>query len=580
MSESTTCTRASELAREPSFAADATAWLGVTEARILAFRHLVLFIALAALAGLAALILRAELATPGLDLMQARNFGVLLSLHGFLAFYFVAWPALPAIIGQTALASLSPDGRLAFPRLARAAWLLLAAGGLLVLGGFLTGGTEVGWGLEAGFGGRFDQPGLLPVALGVLLATLSMVATGLNTVVTAQLCRRGPGAGQAPILISASLVSGALTLVAAALLAVVMALALADRLFGLSVFAPLGGGDPQKFASLFRVFLAPAVAAMMVLACGLVLQRLAEHNGRAMHARSVAAVLVLLGVAGSLGWGGLSALSAGLSLAGFLLVVVLALQYLRRGVVVVDAALVHGIGFLIMAVQAQGAAWMEAMPAGGAPLATTTFGVARSHLLWLALLGMALPAGLHACWRELTGRTAHDALGRVAALVVFAGSQLAFLPLFVLGLRGASFRANAYPPEFQVLNVLALAGATVLLAGLVLAVLAFTGSPRSRVTRAPLVAACLLLAVLAGAGCGGGAPAEARELRVTVSGMHCEGCAEGITQKLRRQKGVLAVDVHFSNTVQSVRYDARRVDAESLTAIITRAGFTVAPATP
>jgi copper chaperone CopZ len=206
---------------------------------------------------------------------------------------------------------------------------------------------------------------------------------------------------------------------------------------------------------------------------------------------------------------------------------------------------------------------------------------ARSHLLWLALLGMALPAGLHAGWRELTGRAASDALGRVAALVVFAGSQLAFLPLLVLGLRGASFRANAYPPEFQVLNVLALAGATVLLAGLALSALAFIGPRRIPASRGPLVAAALLLAVLMGGGCGSGAmPADAKELRVTVSGMHCEGCSEGITRKLRRQKGVLETDVHFSNTVQIVRYDAARVDADRLVAVITNAGFTVSAPAP
>lgn len=103
---------------------------------------------------------------------------------------------------------------------------------------------------------------------------------------------------------------------------------------------------------------------------------------------------------------------------------------------------------------------------------------------------------------------------------------------------------------------------------------------RARRLAARHVVLFLALAALVGGGCGGDAPAEARELRVTVSGMHCEGCAEGITQKLRRQKGVLAVDVHFSNTVQSVRYDGHRVAPERLLEVITKAGFQVAPATP
>ena len=94
--------------------------------------------------------------------------------------------------------------------------------------------------------------------------------------------------------------------------------------------------------------------------------------------------------------------------------------------------------------------------------------------------------------------------------------------------------------------------------------------------RIPVAIAVAVLVALVGGGCGNNpAPVEERDLRVTVSGMHCEGCAEGITRRLLRQKGVLAADVHFSNAVQTVRYDARRVEAADLVAVIARAGFTV-----
>lgn len=97
-----------------------------------------------------------------------------------------------------------------------------------------------------------------------------------------------------------------------------------------------------------------------------------------------------------------------------------------------------------------------------------------------------------------------------------------------------------------------------------------------------IISLCVAGAALAGAvSCGGGStPAQAAELRVNVGGMHCEGCAEGITRKLKRQKGVLETDVHFSNVVQVIRYDAARVDASSLVAVISNAGFSVSSGSP
>ena len=88
-----------------------------------------------------------------------------------------------------------------------------------------------------------------------------------------------------------------------------------------------------------------------------------------------------------------------------------------------------------------------------------------------------------------------------------------------------------------------------------------------------LLAVCLIS--LAGAGCGASKPVQAAQVKMKVSGMHCEGCAEGITKKLSKQKGILATDVHFSNAVQTVEFDANRLDAEAVAALVTAGGFTV-----
>jgi copper chaperone CopZ len=92
---------------------------------------------------------------------------------------------------------------------------------------------------------------------------------------------------------------------------------------------------------------------------------------------------------------------------------------------------------------------------------------------------------------------------------------------------------------------------------------------RTRPFAASVAALCLLAA------CGPSEPPRPEKLLVKIEGMHCEGCAEGITKKLAQTRGVLATDVHFSNAVQAVDYDAARVSAEAVVATITNKGFTV-----
>lgn len=87
------------------------------------------------------------------------------------------------------------------------------------------------------------------------------------------------------------------------------------------------------------------------------------------------------------------------------------------------------------------------------------------------------------------------------------------------------------------------------------------------------VAAALLVSAFAA--CSPSAPPRPEKLLVKIEGMHCEGCAEGITKKLTQTRGVLATDVHFTNAVQVVDYDAARVSPEAVVAAITNKGFTV-----
>jgi len=91
---------------------------------------------------------------------------------------------------------------------------------------------------------------------------------------------------------------------------------------------------------------------------------------------------------------------------------------------------------------------------------------------------MAYIGGLHFWWPKISGRMYPEAWGKLAALIIFVGFNLTFFPQFVLGYLGMPRRYWQYSPEFQVLNVLSTAGATILAVGYVLPMVYFLWSMR------------------------------------------------------------------------------------------------------
>jgi cytochrome c oxidase subunit 1 len=95
-------------------------------------------------------------------------------------------------------------------------------------------------------------------------------------------------------------------------------------------------------------------------------------------------------------------------------------------------------------------------------LTDTYFVIAHFHYIMVGGTLMAYLGGIHFWWPKMTGRMFNEGLAKVSAVLVFIGFNLTFFPQFLLGYLGMPRRYHAYPPEFQVLNVLSTAGATIL----------------------------------------------------------------------------------------------------------------------
>jgi cytochrome c oxidase subunit 1 len=104
--------------------------------------------------------------------------------------------------------------------------------------------------------------------------------------------------------------------------------------------------------------------------------------------------------------------------------------------------------------------------------------IAHFHYIMVGGAVMGYMGGLHFWWPKISGRLYPEAWGRLAALIVFLGFNLTFFPQFVLGYMGMPRRYWQYPQEFQILNILSTAGATILAVGYLLPMVYFIWSMR------------------------------------------------------------------------------------------------------
>jgi cytochrome c oxidase subunit 1 len=106
----------------------------------------------------------------------------------------------------------------------------------------------------------------------------------------------------------------------------------------------------------------------------------------------------------------------------------------------------------------------------------TYFVIAHFHYIMVGGAVMGYMAGLHYWWPKISGRMYPEVWGKIAAGIIFIGFNLTFFPQFILGYVGMPRRYHAYPPDFQVLNVLSSAGASILAIGYLLPLIYFIWS--------------------------------------------------------------------------------------------------------
>jgi cytochrome c oxidase subunit 1 len=263
-----------------------------------------------------------------------------------------------------------------------------------------------------------------------------------------------------------------------------------ERIWKVGIYDPAIGGDPVLFQHMFWFYSHPAVYIMVLPAMGVVSELIPCFSRKQVFGyKFVAFARMAIAILGFLVWGhhmfvSSQSVYAGLmfSLLSYLVAVPSAIKVfnwtmtLYRGSISLKTPMLYALGFIGLFTMGGLTGLFLAAVGLDVHVTDTYFVVAHFHYIMVGGMVTAFMGGLHYWWPKMTGRMYPEKLGQLAALVMYIGFNLTFFPQFVLGYLGMPRRYHAYPPEFQIYNVMSSAGASILGVGYLLPLIYFIWS--------------------------------------------------------------------------------------------------------
>jgi cytochrome c oxidase subunit 1 len=445
------------------------------------------------LGGAFAVLIRLELLTPPGDLVSAETYNKFFTMHGVVMVFFFLIPAIPATLGNFLVPLMIGAKDLAFPKLNLASWYIYVAGGLFTLWAVVTGGVDTGWTFYTPYSTLVSNTNVSLTVIGIFITGFSSILTGLNFIVTIHQMR-APGMTwfRLPLFIWSHYATSLIMVLGTPVIAITLLMAAAERLFHMGLFNPALGGDPVLFQHLFWFYSHPAVYIMVLPAMGVISELIAAFSRKAIFGYPFVAFASLgIAVIGFLVWGhhmfvaGESIYAALIfSILSYLVAIPSAVKVfnwtatLYKGSISYDTPMLYALGFIGLFVIGGLTGLFLAALGLDVHVTDTYFVVAHFHYIMVGGTIMAYLGGLHYWWPKMTGRLYPEGWAKLGALTIFLGFNLTFFPQFVLGYMGMPRRYHAYPPEFQVLNVMSTAGASILAVGYLIPMIYFVWSLR------------------------------------------------------------------------------------------------------
>ncbi|RMI30549.1 aa3-type cytochrome oxidase subunit I [Nocardia stercoris] len=451
--------------------------LTTTDPKLIGMMYIVTSMAFFLAGGLLAVIMRAELARPGLQFLSTEQYNQLFTMHGTIMLLFYATPiafgfancVLPLQIG-------SPD--VAFPRLNAMSYWLFLFGALIAIAGFLTpdGAADFGWTGYTPLSQNVHGVGGDLWAMGIVVSGVGTILTAVNMLTTI-VCLRAPGMTlfRMPLFTWNILVTSLLVLAAFPILtAALMALEL-DRRLGGHIYDPANGGA-ILWQHLFWFFGHPEVYIVALPFFGIISEVIPVfsrkpifgYNALVFATISIGALSVSVWAHHMFATG--AVLLPFFSFMTFLIAVPTGVKFFNwiatmwHGQLTFETPMLWSLGFIVTFLLGGLSGVILASPPLDFHVHDTYFAVAHFHYVLFGTIVFATFAGIYFWFPKMTGRMMDERLGRIHFWTTFIGFHVTFLVQHWLGAEGMPRRYADYLPAdgFTTLNTISTLGSFVL----------------------------------------------------------------------------------------------------------------------
>nr|WP_093762951.1 cytochrome c oxidase subunit I [Streptomyces sp. BpilaLS-43] len=453
--------------------------LSTTDHKVIGNMYLVTSFAFFLFAGLLAMLMRAELARPGMQIVSPEQYNQLFTVHGTIMMLLFATPTFTGFANAIMPLQIgAPD--VAFPRLNAFTYWVYLFGGLLVVSGFLTanGAASFGWFAYAPLNGPLRSPGS-----GADLWVMGLVVSGLSTIlgsvnfITTIVCLRAPGMTlfRMPIFTWNVLFTSILALLAFPVLTAALLALEADRKFGAHIFDASNGGA-LLWQHLFWFFGHPEVYIVALPFFGVVSEIIPVFSRKPVfgYVGLVGATIAITGLSATVWAHHMFATGSVLlpffSLMSFLIAVPTGVKFFNwigtmwHGSLSFETPMLWSVGFLVTFLLGGLTGVLVASPPLDFHLTDSYFVVAHLHYVLFGTIVFATFAGFYFWWPKFTGRMLDERLGKMHFWTLFVGFQLTFLVQHWLGEQGMPRRYADYlaADGFTALNTISSVGAFLL----------------------------------------------------------------------------------------------------------------------